>query len=89
MRRYYKLILYLDISKRDPSSSRPVLIPCEACDAGGQIGATPRGGDELAASGQLAQAEREGRAGQGWTSILAGGDEWATGCNTDLGYVFR
>ena len=59
------------------------------CDAGGQIGATPRGGDELAASGQLAQAEREGRAGQGWTSILAGGDEWATGCNTDLGYVYR
>ena len=57
--------------------------------AGGQIGTTPRGGDELAAAGQFDQAEREGRAGEGWTSLFAGGEEWAPLYCTDLGYVHR
>ena len=52
------------------------------------LGCTPRGGDSLALGRQLDQVTREGRFGQGWTSLYTGGLQWGMGLVVDKGFRF-
>ena len=52
------------------------------------ISTCPRGGDELATASQLDQARRENRQ-TSITRLLEGGNNWAVGLNTDMGYARR
>ena len=52
------------------------------------ISTCPRGGDELATASQIDQARRENRQ-TSITRLLEGGNNWAVGLNTDMGYARR